>query len=167
MEKETPLPYKIKLELKTEEERTFLRIALQKAHACAFGAIMDSRNDSELDEKTKQFNIERFSREMRLYARLLARLADATDEAEPWRAAGAGAGAEEGRVRVMEEEKASNNLADNQDCRGIVEKHYQNNILAMHIKVQILGLQKTRDVLKWIALFSRRFYLDFIDDKSL
>lgn len=51
MEKETPLPYKIKFELKTEEERTFLRIALQKAHACAFGAIMDSRNDSELDEK--------------------------------------------------------------------------------------------------------------------
>lgn len=98
MEKETPLPYKIKFELKTEEERTFLRIALQKAHACAFGAIMDSGNDSELDEKTKQFNIERFSREMRLYARLLARLADATDEAEPWRAAGAG-GEEEGRVR--------------------------------------------------------------------
>lgn len=88
MEKETPLPYKIKFELETEEERTFLRIALQKAHACAFGAIMDSRNDSELDEKTKQFNIERFSREMRLYARLLARLADATDEAELWRAAG-------------------------------------------------------------------------------
>ena len=29
----------------------------------------------------------------------------------------------------MEEEKASNNLADNQDCRGIVEKHYQNHIL--------------------------------------
>lgn len=97
--KETPLPYKIKLELETEEERTFLRIALQKAHACAFGAIMDSRNDSELDEKTKQFNIERFSREMRLYARLLARLADATDEAEPWRAAGAGGGEEEGRVK--------------------------------------------------------------------
>ena len=66
----------------------------------------------------------------------------------------------------MEEEKASNNLADNQDCRGIVEKHYQNNILAIHIKVQILGFQKTRDVLKWIALFSRRFYLDFIDDKK-
>lgn len=63
----------------------------------------------------------------------------------------------------MEEEKASNNLADNQDCRGIVEKHYQNNILAIHIKVQILGFQKTRDVLKWIALFSRRFYLDFIE----
>ena len=99
MEKETPLPYKIKFELKTEEERTFLRIALQKAHACAFGAIMDSRNDSELDEKTKQFNIERFSREMRLYARLLARLADATDEAEPWRAAGAGGG-EEGRWKA-------------------------------------------------------------------
>lgn len=99
MGKETPLPYKIKFELKTEEERTFLRIALQKAHACAFGAIMDSRNDSELDEKTKQFNIERFSREMRLYARLLARLADATDEAEPWRAAGAGGG-EEGRWKA-------------------------------------------------------------------
>ncbi len=99
---ETPLPYKIKLELKTEQERTYLRIALQKAHACAFGAIMDSRNDSELDEKTKQFNIERFSREMRLYARLLARLADATDEAEPWRGAG---GREEGR-RKMEKEKS-------------------------------------------------------------
>lgn len=42
----------------------------------------------------------------------------------------------------MEEEKASNNLADNQDCRGIVEKHYQNHILTMNIKVQILGLQK-------------------------
>lgn len=67
----------------------------------------------------------------------------------------------------MEEEKAFNNLADNQDCRCIVEKHYQNNILAMHIKVQILGLQKTRAVLKWIALFSRRFYLDFLNDKSL
>ena len=67
----------------------------------------------------------------------------------------------------MEEEKVSNNLADNQDCRGIVEKHYQNNILAMHIKVQILELQKTRAVLKWIALFSRRFYLDFLNDKSL
>ena len=40
----------------------------------------------------------------------------------------------------MEKEKASNNLADNQDRRGVVEKHYQNNILAMHIKVQILGL---------------------------
>ena len=34
----------------------------------------------------------------------------------------------------MEKEKASNNLADNQDCRGVVEKYYQNNILAMHIK---------------------------------
>ena len=67
----------------------------------------------------------------------------------------------------MEKETASNNLADNQDRRGVVEKHYQNNILAMHIKVQILGLQKTRDVLKWIALFSRRFYLDFLNDKSL
>lgn len=67
----------------------------------------------------------------------------------------------------MEKEKASNNLADNQDCRGVVEKHYQNNILAMHIKVQILGIQKTRAVLKWIALFSRRFYLDFLNDKSL
>ena len=66
----------------------------------------------------------------------------------------------------MEEEKASNNLADNQDCRGIVEKHYQNNILAMHIKVQILGLQKTRAVLKWIALFSSRFYLDFVETKG-
>lgn len=87
MEKETPLPQKkIKLELKTEQERMFLRVALQKAHACAFGAIMDSKNDSELDEKTKQFNHERFSREMRLYARLLARLEDATDEAESWRA---------------------------------------------------------------------------------
>lgn len=50
-------------------------------------------------EKMKQFNIERFSREMRLYARLLARLADATDEAEPWRAAGAGGG-EEGRWKA-------------------------------------------------------------------
>lgn len=67
----------------------------------------------------------------------------------------------------MEKEKASNNLADNQDRRGVVEKHYQNNILTMHIKVQILGIQKTRTVLKWIALFSRRFYLDFLNDKSL
>ena len=66
----------------------------------------------------------------------------------------------------MEEEKASTNLAVTQDCRGIVEKHYQNNILAMHIKVQILGLQKTRAVLKWIALFSRRFYLDFVEKKG-
>lgn len=82
--KETKLPHKITLELKTEQERMYLRIALQKAHACAFGAIMDS--NSELDEKTKQFNHERFSREMRLYARLLARLEDATDEAESWRA---------------------------------------------------------------------------------
>lgn len=67
----------------------------------------------------------------------------------------------------MEKEKASNNLADNQDCRGVVEKHYQNNILAMHIKVQILGIQKTGTVLKWIAWLSRRFYLDFLNDKSL
>lgn len=67
----------------------------------------------------------------------------------------------------MEKEKASNNLADNQDCRGVVEKHYQNNILAMHIKVQILGIQKTRTVLKWIAWLSRRFCLDFLNDKSL
>lgn len=66
----------------------------------------------------------------------------------------------------MEKEKASNNLADNQDCRGVVEKHYQNNILAMHIKVQILGIQKTRTVLKWIAWLSRRFYLDFLNDKA-
>ena len=95
MEKETLLPYKIKLELETEEERTFLRIALQKAHACAFGAIMDNKNDSALDEKTKRYNHERFSREMNLYARLLSRLDDATDEAEPWRAAGGGE--EEGR----------------------------------------------------------------------
>lgn len=71
--KETKIPHKITLELETEQERMYLRIALQKAHACAFGAIMDSKNDSELDEKTKQFNHERFSREMRLYARLLAR----------------------------------------------------------------------------------------------
>lgn len=86
MKEETKLPHKIMLELKTEEERIYLRIALQKAHACAFGAIMDSKNDSELDEKTKQFNHERFSREMRLYARLISRLDDATDEAESWRA---------------------------------------------------------------------------------
>lgn len=86
MKEETKLPHKIKLELKTEQERIYLRIALQKAHACAFGAVLDSKNDSELDEKTKQFNHERFSREMRLYARLLARLEDATDEAESWRA---------------------------------------------------------------------------------
>ena len=86
MEKETPLPKKITLELKTEQERMYLRIALQKAHACAFGAVIDSKNDSELDEKTKQFNHERFSREMRLYARLISRLNDATDEAESWRA---------------------------------------------------------------------------------
>jgi hypothetical protein len=72
-----------------------------------------------------------------------------------------------GGVSVLEEEKASNNMADNQDCRGVVEKHYQNNILAMHIKVQILGIQKTRTVLKWIAWLSRRFYLDFLNDKSL
>lgn len=68
---------------------------------------------------------------------------------------------------MLEEEKASNNMADNQDCRGVVEKYYQNNILAMHIKVQILGIQKTRTVLKWIAWLSRRFYLDFLNDKSL
>lgn len=68
---------------------------------------------------------------------------------------------------MLEEEKASNNMADHQDCRGVVEKHYQNNILAMHIKVQILGIQKTRTVLKWIAWLSRRFYLDFLNDKSL
>lgn len=84
--KETKIPHKITLELETEQERMYLRIALQKAHACAFGAIMDSKNDSELDEKTKQFNHERFSREMRLYARLISRLDDATDEAESWRA---------------------------------------------------------------------------------
>lgn len=92
MEKETPLPQKITLELKTEQERMYLRIALQKAHACAFGAVMDSKNDSELDEKKKQFNHERFSREMRLYARLISRLDDATDEAESWRGAGTGKG---------------------------------------------------------------------------
>ena len=56
---------------------------------------------------------------------------------------------------------------ENQVARGVVEKDYQNNIIAMHIKVQILGAQKTRDVLKWIALYSRRFYLDFFDGKSL
>lgn len=67
----------------------------------------------------------------------------------------------------MEKEKASNNMADNQDCRGVVEKHYQKNILTMHIKVQILGIQKTRALLKWIAWLSRRFYLDFLNDKSL
>ena len=82
---ETKLPHKITLELETEEERLFLRIALQKAHACAFGAIMDNKNDMELDEKTKRFNHERFDREMSLYARLLSRLDDATDEVEPWR----------------------------------------------------------------------------------
>lgn len=86
MEKETPLPQKIKLELKTEQERMYLRIALQKAHACAFSAIMDNKNDSELDEKTKRFNHERFSREMSLYARLISRLDDVTDKAELWRA---------------------------------------------------------------------------------
>ena len=83
--KEKKLPQKIKLELETAEERTFLRIALQKAHACAFGAIMDNKNDAELDEKTKRLNHERFSREMSLYARLLSRLDDATDEVETWR----------------------------------------------------------------------------------
>ena len=67
----------------------------------------------------------------------------------------------------MNKGKASDNLSGSPICRGVIKKQYQNNIIAIHIEVQILGLQETRDVLKWIALYSRRFYLDFFDGKSL
>ena len=84
---ETKLPYKIKLELETEEERMFLRVALQKAQSCALSAILDAKDDKELSESMKQFNLERLRKEHELYARLVSRLDNATDEAEPWRKA--------------------------------------------------------------------------------
>ena len=84
---ETKLPYKIKLELETKEERMFLRVALQKAQSCALCAILDTKDDKELSESMKAFNLERLRKEHELYARLVSRLDNATDEAEPWRKA--------------------------------------------------------------------------------
>ena len=84
MEKETKLLYKIKLELEIEEERMFLRVALQKAQSCALCVILDAKDDQELSESMKAFNLERLRKEHGLYARLVSRLDNATDEAEPW-----------------------------------------------------------------------------------
>lgn len=83
--KETKLPQKIKLELETEKERMFLRIALQKAQSCALCAILDTKDDKELSESMKAFNLESLKKEHDLYARLVSRLDDATDEVETWR----------------------------------------------------------------------------------
>lgn len=49
---------------------------------------------------------------------------------------------------------------------GLVEIEYSNDILSMKISVQVFGEPKSEDISKNIALFARRFYLDFFSDKG-
>lgn len=52
------------------------------------------------------------------------------------------------------------------DHEGFIEKEYCNDVISIKIGVQVLGEQKPEDISKYIAMFSRRFYLDFFNDKG-
>ena len=47
-------------------------------------------------------------------------------------------------------------------CRGSVRKEYKDQIISIKFKLDIQGVQKLNSVLKSIACFSHKFYLDCI-----
>ena len=66
----------------------------------------------------------------------------------------------------MEKEKSPCNSETNSNYRGIVEKHYSNDIINMQIKIQVSGNPQKEEILKWIAIYARKFYLEVFDNKG-
>lgn len=47
-------------------------------------------------------------------------------------------------------------------CRGSVKKEYKDQVILIKFELNIQGVQKLNSVLKSIACFSHKFYLDCI-----
>lgn len=67
---------------------------------------------------------------------------------------------------IAAQEKSLCNFKTNNNCRGITEKIYTNNIINMQIKVEIFGNPRKEEILNWIAIYARKFYLEVFDNKG-
>lgn len=67
---------------------------------------------------------------------------------------------------MVDDEKNLCNSKKNSNYRGIVEQHYSNDIINIQIKVQIFGNPQKEEILRWIALYARKFYLEVFDNKG-